>query len=65
MNVVGAMNVEGRTTKGLLIDDLRLTNKKNKEENNTSNFQNRYRFKSTQDIIEAAEGGHSRKTGRV
>ena len=35
----------------------RLTNKKNKEENNTSNFQNRYRFKSTQDIIDAAYAG--------
>ncbi len=35
----------------------RLTNKKNKEENNTSNFQNRYRFKSTQDIIDAAYDG--------
>ena len=41
----------------MLVDDLRLTIEKNKEENNTSNFQNRYRFKSTQDIIEAAYDG--------
>ena len=34
-----------------------MTIKKNKKENNTSNFQNRYRFQSTQDIIDAAHSG--------
>ena len=65
----GTMKDEGRTMNlGTMIDDClsckelatvqdRLTNKKNKEENNTSNFQNRYRFKSTQDIIDAAYDG--------
>ena len=41
----------------LLIDDLRLSIKKNKKENTTSNMQNIYRFQSTQDIIDAAEAG--------
>ncbi|MBC8180419.1 hypothetical protein H8E88_04770 [candidate division KSB1 bacterium] len=39
------------------IDYCRLSIKKNNKENNTSNFQNRNRFQSTQDIIDAAYEG--------